>query len=89
MTLLTCLTGAVKFSNMIYAALLRFLGPGVTYFAKELGMGEEVKLKDMRAALYPIWRCDVLIEGKVMNVFSKEKVESKGVVGVHGGYVPG
>lgn len=79
----------MRLSNMIYAAALRFLGPGISTFAKELGVGEDVKLKDMRAALYPVWRCDVLLEGKVMNGFSREKVESKGVLGVQGGYVPG
>ena len=79
----------VRLSNLIFAGLLRFFGPGITAFAKEFGLGESLKLKDMRAALYPVWRCDVLLEGKVRNEYSKEKRETRGVVGVEGGYVPG
>ncbi len=81
--------GSVKLSNLIYAGFLRVFGPGVTLFAKEIGIGEDLKLKDMKAALYPVWKCDIILEGKVMNEYSKDKVETKGVVGIQGGYVPG
>jgi len=91
-TLLTRLTEVrpiVNMSNVIFAGLLRVFGPGISFLAKEFGLGEDLKLKDMQAALYPIWRCDVLIEGKVVNEYSREKVDTKGTVAIEGGYVPG
>ena len=74
---------------MIYATALRLFGPGISAIAKEFGLGEQVKLNDIRAVLYPTWRCDVLLQGKVMNEYSRERVESTGFIGVEGGYVPG
>lgn len=73
---------------MIYAALIRFFGIPDS-LAETLGLGNDVKLTDMRAALYPVWRCDAILEGKVMSEYSRERVESDGCIMASQAYVPG
>lgn len=51
--------------NFFYAIMLRVFGPGFEVFAKELGLGENVKLKSLVPAYYPIWRVDAIAEGPV------------------------
>lgn len=74
-------------SNLAYAFLLRIFGPSVTSLVREFGVGENVKLKDMKAALYPIWRVDLMMEGKVEQ--ARNRRTSSGWIGIKEGYVPG
>lgn len=84
---LHALLAAPTISNLAYAFLLRIFGPSVTSLVREFGMGENVKLKDMKAALYPIWRVDLMMEGKVEQ--ARNRRASSGWIGIKEGYVPG
>ena len=57
--------------------------------ANTLGLGEDLKLMEIKAALYPIWRIDAALEGKFTDEGSRDKVEARGIVGVPGGFLPG
>ncbi|ODO10257.1 hypothetical protein I350_02486 [Cryptococcus amylolentus CBS 6273] len=80
--------------NIVYAFFLRFFGPSVTPIAREFGFGEKLELKDMKAALYPVWRVDGVAEGKVDIVHGEGQNQLKSPsptlsMSVTEGYVPG
>ncbi|WVQ73017.1 hypothetical protein IAR50_002580 [Cryptococcus sp. DSM 104548] len=91
---INALLASASIPNIVYAFFLRFFGPSVTPLAREFGFGEKLQLKDMKAALYPVWRVDGVAEGKVEIV----RGEGQGQLGpqnptmtlsVKEGYVPG
>ncbi|RSH91720.1 hypothetical protein EHS25_009089 [Saitozyma podzolica] len=73
--------------NLIYAGLLKIFGPGIAPIAREFGLGESLKMGEVKACYWPVWRCDAIAEGKV-EVRGSGK-EGKGWLGVREGYVPG
>ncbi|OCF32211.1 hypothetical protein I316_06125 [Kwoniella heveanensis BCC8398] len=87
--LINGLLASASLPSMILAGALRLFGPSVIPFAKEFGVGSNVRMKDMKAVLYPIWRVDSIIEGKVKLQGSSSRVEPSIWVSTREGYVPG
>lgn len=85
--LISGLVASAKIGNLFYAGLLKFFGPSVAPFAQEFGLGESVKMRDIKAIYWPVWRVDALLEGKVKSEASGK--ERNGWVSVEEGYVPG
>lgn len=77
------------FPNVLYALLLRVFGPSIISLANTIGFGEGLKLMEVQAALYPIWRFDAAFEGKIADESKPDQVEARGTVGIPGGFVPG
>ncbi len=72
---------------MAMAVLRSVLGPRIGYWIQQqLDLGLEVKMKEAKAAYYPIWRVDAMLEGQVKG---KDKKEQKGWMGVTGAHIPG
>ncbi|WWC71888.1 uncharacterized protein I206_105847 [Kwoniella pini CBS 10737] len=83
------LLASAAIPNMILAGLLRLFGPSITPLANEFGLGTNLKMKDMKAVLYPIWRVDSIAEGDVKLEGTKQRVEPKMWISTREGYVPG
>ncbi|WRT70351.1 uncharacterized protein IL334_007349 [Kwoniella shivajii] len=83
------LLGSAALPNMILAGLLRLFGPSITPLANEFGLGTSLKMKDMKAVLYPIWRVDSIIQGSVKLDGTNQRVEPKMWISTREGYVPG
>ncbi|WVQ84913.1 hypothetical protein IAT38_007076 [Cryptococcus sp. DSM 104549] len=80
-------------SNLIYASLLNFFGPRLATLAQELGYSSGIKQKgELKAVLWPGWRVDAALEGKV-KVSAGDKGDKQLGVDVFcttpGAYVPG
>lgn len=73
---------------MIYGALLAIFGPSVTPLAKEFGLGDTVKMTNLKAVYYPIWRIDCIAKGGIGAIANKSDNE-KAWLAVREGYVPG
>jgi hypothetical protein len=77
-----------QLSNLIFAAMLNLLPTAVSsYAAQEFHMGESVKMKGMKAVLYPIWRVDAIFEGGVES--ERTSKEKEAFLAIEEGYVPG
>jgi hypothetical protein len=76
-----------QISNIIYAGLLRLFGPGISSYAREFGLGENVTMKGMKAVLYPIWRIDAIFEGGVES--ERTRREKDAFLAIEEAYVPG
>ncbi|WVR00360.1 hypothetical protein IAU59_007503 [Kwoniella sp. CBS 9459] len=88
--LINGLLASASLPNMLLAGALRLFGSSVLPFANELGVGSNVKMKDMKAVLYPIWRVDSVFEGKVkLQGSNNSRVEPSIWVSTREGYVPG
>ena len=78
---------------MIYAALLALIGPSVTPLAKEFGFGDSLRMRDLKAVYYPIWRVDCVLQGRLGS--EAESGSDEGEAGrnawlaIREGYVPG
>ncbi|WWC91582.1 uncharacterized protein L201_006528 [Kwoniella dendrophila CBS 6074] len=84
------LLASAALPNMILAGLLRLFGQSITPLANELGLGTNLKMKDMKAVLYPIWRVDSILQGSVKLADSTNKrVDPKMWISTREGYVPG
>ncbi len=76
-----------RWYHILYAGLLRIFGEGIAPLAREFGMGEKFHMKDMKAAYYPVWRVDVVLDGVLVS--SKDSISSKAWIAIKEGYVPG
>jgi hypothetical protein len=76
-----------QISNIIYAGLLRLFGPGISSYAREFGLGENVTMKGMKAVLYPIWRIDAIFKGGVES--ERTRREKDAFLAIEEAYVPG
>ncbi|WVO12489.1 hypothetical protein L204_100089 [Cryptococcus depauperatus] len=88
---INALLASASVPNMVYAFLLRLFGPSVTSLAREFGFGSKLELKgQMKAALYPIWRVDSMIEGKLKLANAKDtRLEPNLWICCKEAYVPG
>lgn len=57
--------------------------------AEALGLGKTLRLADMKAVYYPVWRCDVFLEGKAWAKGRKDETAMDSSLGVKEFYVPG
>ena len=57
------------------------------WLSETFGFGSTLRLREMKAVYYPIWRTDVIYEGKVGQ--SGKKMDHHGWIGARGAYVPG
>ena len=57
--------------------------------AEALGLGKTLHLKDMKAIYWPVWRCDVFLEGKAWTKGKKAETVSDSALGIKEFYVPG
>ncbi|WVR07790.1 hypothetical protein IAU60_004833 [Kwoniella sp. DSM 27419] len=87
--LINALIASAALPNMVLAGALRLFGPSITPFANELGIGNNVKMRDMKAVLYPIWRVDSILQGKVRVQGPSQRVEPNMWISTREGYVPG
>jgi hypothetical protein len=85
----TALINTVRPSNILYALGRRLFGDFATEVINWLGIKTDLKMIDMKAIYWPIWVCDVVLEGKVKNKYSQDKVEASAWVGIEEMYVPG
>ncbi|KAK6909469.1 hypothetical protein I203_103488 [Kwoniella mangroviensis CBS 8507] len=83
------LLASAALPNMILAGLLRLFGPSITPLANEFGLGSNLKMKDMKAVLYPIWRVDSILQASVKLEGTDQRVEPKMWISTREGYVPG
>ncbi|WVW86024.1 hypothetical protein I302_108062 [Kwoniella bestiolae CBS 10118] len=83
------LLASAALPNMILAGLLRLFGPSITPLANEFGLGSNLKMKDMKAVLYPIWRVDSILQGIVKLEGTNQRFEPKMWISTREGYVPG
>lgn len=72
---------------MIYAAALKIFGFALEPIGREFGLGEDLVLKDMKAAYWPIWRVDLVADGPVRGQNSEEDMSATLIV--KEGYIPG
>ena len=86
--LMNGLIGSARAGNLFYSALLKFFGPGIAPYAKEFGLGESLKMRDMKAVYWPVWRVDAILEGKVKSESGAGK-EGDAALVLEEGYVPG
>lgn len=79
--------------NIVYAFLLRLFGPSITPLATEFGLGSKLELRGtMKAALYPAWRVDSIVEGRVTVGSARgisKRLEPKVWISTTDAYVPG
>ncbi|OCF77255.1 hypothetical protein I204_01241 [Kwoniella mangroviensis CBS 8886] len=83
------LLASAALPNMILAGLLRLFGPSIEPLANEFGLGSNLKMKDMKAVLYPIWRVDSILQASVKLEGTDQRVEPKMWISTREGYVPG
>jgi len=57
--------------------------------AEALGLGKTLRLSDMKAVYYPVWRCDVFLEGKAWTKGRKSETTMSSSLGIKEFYVPG
>lgn len=83
-----------KPSNLFYALLLRVFGVWFAGLGKELGLEASLELKGMKAAYYPIWRCDAIFQNNPSASTSTKQLSvpdgsPSSMVIVREGYMPG
>ncbi|KAL7418333.1 hypothetical protein Q5752_006791 [Cryptotrichosporon argae] len=81
------LIASASISNIFYAALLRLFGPSITPLAAQWDLGASLRLKDVKAAYWPVWRVDYMGEGKVHEAGGGR--ERLAWIGAREAYVPG
>lgn len=70
-----------SWANVLYAAGITMFGSAVETIGKELGFGQNLHMRSMKAAYYPIWRVDAIAE--------TGEDGRDGWLAVREGYIPG
>ncbi|ADV24177.1 hypothetical protein I315_06137 [Cryptococcus gattii Ru294] len=90
---INALLASASIPNIVYAFLLRLFGPSITPLATEFGLGSKLELRGtMKAALYPAWRVDSIVEGKATVDSARgiaKRLEPKVWISTSDAYVPG
>lgn len=81
------LLATATIANAALAFLLRMFGPRVLDLAREFGFGSDLRLREIKAVYWPIWRVDLGATGTVRK--AKSGKEGEGWLGVREGFVPG
>jgi hypothetical protein len=85
---MNALIASAKGSNLFLAGLLKIFGPSISGIARELGLGGDVVMRDMKAIYWPVWRVDALLEGEVAGK-GTERSDGQAFFGAQEAYIPG